>query len=266
MTAMNNPTQAPSKDLSSALAELDRWQVPASGDHGIPFNQVLTNRGKAMEGLIDAVRAAVRAENEPPADGISREHYLSYSKEELADWCVKKDQIMTGMLKANMDLAFTRPPATEPPGDVSPALDYADAIAERRAEQSPAEPTPEEVCEYAYRLKMWRRGDGWLPHQLAEIMRKQIETAWSLRAAQPPVPALNYHKLCDALQQAMLHECVPDMQTDDGIDYRFLDLMSDQDSTIDTGRRRIEIFAERIADAVLEHLDSPALTKAGEQP
>lgn len=81
------------------------------------------------------------------------------------------------------------------------------------------------------------------------------------RAGPPPVPVLEYSRLRDALQQAMLNECVPDMRTEDDVDYRFVDLMSDQDSTIDTGKRRIEIFAERIADAVLEHLDSPALTK-----
>lgn len=57
------------------------------------------------------------------------------------------------------------------------------------AHEPPAEPTSEEVREYAYRLKMWRLGDEMLPIQLAEIMRKQIETAWSLRASQPPAPA-----------------------------------------------------------------------------
>lgn len=90
-------------------------------------------------------------------------------------------------------------------------------------------------------------GDGWKPLYL--------------RPAPPPVPALDYHKLCDALQQAMLHAFVPDMETECETDYRFVDLMSDPDSTIETGKRRIEIFAERIADAVLEHLDSPTLTK-----
>jgi hypothetical protein len=81
------------------------------------------------------------------------------------------------------------------------------------------------------------------------------------RTAQPPRLAPEYSKLCDAIQQAMRHAHVPDMQTDDGSDYQFVDLMSDQDGTIATGERRIEIFAERIAEATIEHLDMPALTK-----
>lgn len=61
----------PSKELlRAALAEWDQWKPngPGVNDRSVTFAHVLTMRGKAVEQLIEAARAAVRAENEPPAD------------------------------------------------------------------------------------------------------------------------------------------------------------------------------------------------------
>lgn len=57
--------------LRAALAEWDRWSAKAK-PRDVPFNEVLTHRGKAVEGLIAAARAAVgssvetAAPREPP--------------------------------------------------------------------------------------------------------------------------------------------------------------------------------------------------------
>jgi len=64
-----------------------------------------------------------------------------------------------------------------------------------------------------------------------------------------------------ALADAMRHAFVPDMQTDSGSPFPFVDLMTLPGFDIGDGERRIAAFAEGLADAVMERMDSPPQAK-----
>lgn len=71
-----------------------------------------------------------------------------------------------------------------------------------------------------------------------------------------------YRALADALRDAMRHASVPDMATESGAEYPFVDLMTDEGTSIQGGEYRIALFAEYVAEAALDLLEA----RAADQP